>query len=76
MVILGSPGIVSTFMNLGLIDEYQLLVQPIVLGKGKPLFKDLKDRHNLKLLKTKKFNSGVVGLFYQPIAKPEELIYM
>ena len=69
MLIVGSANIVQQFTNLGLIDEYHLLVHPVVLGRGKPLFKDIKDRINLKLLKAKTFNSGVIGLYYQPIEK-------
>ena len=65
LVIVGGAGIASTFMNLGLIDEYQINVHPIVLGSGKPLFKDIKDRINLKLVKTKTYTSGVVGLHYE-----------
>jgi len=51
------------------IDEYRINVHPVVLGGRIPLFKDIKDRINLKLLKTKTFNSGVVGLHYQPDRK-------
>jgi dihydrofolate reductase len=65
MMIFGSGSIVSQLTNLGLIDEYQLMVNPIVLGKGKPLFKDIDDMIKLKLLGTKTFNSGVVRLQYQ-----------
>ena len=65
LVIFGSPGLTRTFMQLDLIDEYRLTVNPVVLGSGKPLFKDIKDRSNLKLLETKTFNSGVVGLHYE-----------
>jgi dihydrofolate reductase len=64
MVILGGAGLVSTFMNLGLIDEYHLIINPIILGEGKPLFKDLKERHQLKLIKTKTFRSGKVVLHF------------
>ena len=66
IVIYGSASIVQALMNLGLIDEYQLLIHPIVLGDGKSLFEDIKDRVNLKLLKTKPHPSGVVRLYYQP----------
>jgi dihydrofolate reductase len=72
MVIFGSGSIVSTFMQLGLIDEYRIIVDPVVLGNGKPLFKGIKDKHNLKLLKTKVLGSGVVILYYQPIRKEEK----
>ena len=65
LVIFGSPGLAQTFMQLDLIDEYRLTVNPVVLGSGKPLFKDIKDRSNLKLVETKTFNSGVVGLHYE-----------
>lgn len=47
-------------------DEFHLLVHPVVLAKGKPLFKNIKDRQNLKLVKTKTFINGVVLLRYQP----------
>jgi dihydrofolate reductase len=66
MVIFGSGSIVSTFMQLGLIDEYRIIVNPIVLGSGEPLFKGINDKQNLKLLKTRVFSSGIVILFYEP----------
>jgi len=66
MVIYGSASIVQALTNLGLIDEYQLLVYPVVLGGGKPLFKDINHKVNLKLVQTKTHPSGVVVLYYQP----------
>jgi len=69
MVIFGSGSIVSTLMQLGLIDEYRIIVNPVVLGNGKPLFKGINGKQNLKLLKTKVFGSGVVILYYQPMGK-------
>jgi dihydrofolate reductase len=71
MVIFGSGSIVTTFMQLGLIDEYRILVNPVVLGNGNPLFKGINDKQNLKLLKTRVLSSGVVILYYQPIGKEE-----
>jgi len=64
MVILGGATLVSSFVNLGLIDEYHLLVNPLVLGRGKPLFKDVKERQRLTLKNTKAFQSGKVLLHY------------
>src|SRR5712692_7181370 len=49
MVIFGSGSIVSTFTQLDLIDEYRIMVNPVVLGSGKPLFKGINDQLNLKL---------------------------
>ncbi|MEO8953884.1 MAG: dihydrofolate reductase family protein [Ktedonobacteraceae bacterium] len=66
MMIFGSGTLIEQLTNLGLIDEYQLMVNPVILGKGKPLFKDIKDRIHLKLVDTKTFNSGIVLLQYQP----------
>ena len=60
----GGAGLITTFIDLGLIDVYRLSVHPTVLGNGKPLFKDLKQRLNLKLADTKVFKSGVVQLVY------------
>jgi dihydrofolate reductase len=65
MVILGSGLIVQQLSNLGLIDEYQLMVHPVVLGAGKYLFNRV-NKMNLKLLDTRIFRSGKVFLTYQP----------
>jgi len=65
----GSPGLIAAFTQLGLIDEYQLGVQPIVLGNGLPLFKNIKDRVDLKLIKTKTFDCGAVMLYYESAKK-------
>jgi dihydrofolate reductase len=65
IVILGSGSIVQQLANLGLIDEYQLLVNPVILGSGKYLFNEVK-RMNLKLLETRSFGSGKVFLRYAP----------
>ncbi len=67
IAILGSGTIVQLLTNLRLIDEYWLLVNPIILGKGKPLFKDIKEKVNLKLLDVRKFDSGNVMLKYHPM---------
>ncbi len=65
MAILGSGSIVSLLAQRGLIDEYRIMVNPVVLGHGKPLFKGIRDRLNLKLIKAKTFKSGNVLLYYQ-----------
>ncbi|HEU5439394.1 MAG TPA: dihydrofolate reductase family protein [Ktedonobacterales bacterium] len=66
IVIYGSASLVSALTNLGLIDEYQVLVHPVVLGGGKPLFGDVNGQVTLKLVNTKTHPSGVVLLTYQP----------
>jgi dihydrofolate reductase len=66
ITILGNGTIVQQLANFGLIDEYQLLVVPVVLGVGKSLFKDVK-KMNLKLLDARTFRNGIVLLRYQPI---------
>jgi dihydrofolate reductase len=65
-ILVGSPGLIVAFTQLDLIDEYQLCIHPIVLGKGLPLFKNIQDRIDLQLLKTKTFASGVVAFYYVP----------
>jgi dihydrofolate reductase len=62
----GGASLVTTFINLGLIDEYRLSVHPVVLGSGKPLFIDMNQRIELNLVDIRKFTSGVVQLCYHP----------
>ena len=64
-ILVGSPGLIVALAQLDLIDEYQLSVQPTVLGSGLPLFRNIKDRIDLKLLKTKTFGCGAVVLYYE-----------
>jgi len=64
MYVVGGATLVSSLMNLGLIDELRLMVNPLVLGGGKALFKDVKKRHALKLVRAKPLTSGKVGLTY------------
>jgi dihydrofolate reductase len=64
MLVIGSSEIVQQFSRLGLIDEYHLLVHPVILGEGIPLFNNLKEMQKLKLFGSKQFSNGVVGLFY------------
>ena len=68
-ILVGSPGLIVALTQLDLIDEYQLSVQPTVLGSGLPLFKNVRDRIDLKLLKTKTFGCGAVTLYYEPTKK-------
>jgi dihydrofolate reductase len=65
MMIFGSPKLTHSFMRMNLIDEYRLNVNPVVLGSGIPFFENIDHTIDLRLLKTKKFNSGVVGFFYE-----------
>ncbi|NUO02918.1 MAG: dihydrofolate reductase [Saprospiraceae bacterium] len=66
MVILGSGSIVSQLAQEGLIDEYQFVVNPIVLGKGRTLFDGLKEKLTLKLTRSRTFGNGKVFLCYEP----------
>ena len=68
-MIAGSPGLIVALTLLGLIDEYQLCVHPVILGKGLPLFKNIIDKIHLKLIKTKTVGGGAVILYYEPVKK-------
>jgi dihydrofolate reductase len=65
LVLFGGVGIAQTFMQHGFIDEYRLVVHPVLLGSGKSLFQDIKNRIHLKLVNTKAFRSGAILLHYQ-----------
>jgi len=64
-ILVGSPSLIVALTQLDLIDEYQLAVQPTILGAGLPLFKNIKDRINLKLFKTRTFSCGAIALYYE-----------
>ena len=73
MAILGSGTIVSQLtqerlIQERLIDEYQIVVNPVVLGAGRTLFDGVKEKLRLKLTKTQAFNNGNVLLCYEPVA--------
>jgi dihydrofolate reductase len=66
MLVFGSAALVDTLLEHDLIDEYRIMVFPVVVGSGKRLFKDGLDTKVLKLVDTKVFGSGVVVLTYEP----------
>ena len=70
MTILGSGSIVSQFADQGLIDEYQIMVDPVALGGGVPAFRNITRPLNLRLTGTQAFSSGVVLLSYEPADSP------
>lgn len=61
----GGASLIKTFIRSGLIDVYRMSVHPVALGAGKPLFENLQERLNLKLINTNVFKSGVVQLIYE-----------
>lgn len=67
LLVNGGHGLGSTLVQLGLVDEYHFLVQPIVAGRGPQLLGGIRDRLDLKLTGTKHFDSGAVLLRYTPV---------
>ena len=68
MVIFGSGMIVAQLAQTSLIDEYQIVVDPVVLGKGRTMFDGLKEKLTFKLKTSRTFDNGNVLLCYEPIA--------
>ena len=66
IAILGSGSIVAQLASAGLIDEYQIVVNPIVLGSGRTLFEGVGKKLNLKLTSSRAFSNGNVVLGYEP----------
>jgi dihydrofolate reductase len=60
----GGAALTASFLNMGLVDELWLSVHPILLGGGKPLFPDIKNRTYLHLLESKTYSTGLVSLKY------------
>lgn len=65
-MLVGSRSLIIQLMKLGLVDEFQLCIHPVIAGSGLPLFENLNDRLTLKLAKTKTFSSGAVVMYYEP----------
>ena len=69
MLVYGSPDLVDELLRHQLVDEYRLLVYPVILGSGKRMFRDRIDTHYLRLVESRTFTSGVVLLRYVPDAE-------
>jgi dihydrofolate reductase len=69
IAILGSSDLTASLLQTGLLDEVRIMVNPVVLGAGKSVFRTAGERAALKLLKSTRFNSGNVLLYYQPAAR-------
>ena len=67
LTVLGSGSIVTQFAASGLFDEYQIMVDPVILGSGTNIFKNISNKLRLKLISTRAFHSGVVLLCYRPM---------
>jgi dihydrofolate reductase len=66
IILLGSSNLCVTLLEEGLLDELRIMINPVAIGEGTSLFKGIKNKLNLKLLKTKTFNSGNILLYYNP----------
>lgn len=69
MTILGSGTIVTQLSDAGLIDDYMIMVDPIILGEGTPMFNGMKNKLNLKLTESKRLKSGAVMNTYSRVAE-------
>lgn len=69
MAVFGSADLLSTLMQMDLVDEHRVMVNPLLLGKGNPLFKNMDEKIDLRLVKTRTFQSGNVLLYYEPVRK-------
>jgi dihydrofolate reductase len=72
IVIHGSPQLVQTLIEHDLVDEYRLMVFPVVLGTGKRLFGETSDKKSLRLVDSKVVGSGVTILIYQPAGETKD----
>jgi dihydrofolate reductase len=71
LAIFGSANLAANLLQMGLVDELRIMVNPVILGDGHPLFKDIHERLKLKLLRTRTFRSGNVLLCYRPLKDVE-----
>ncbi len=66
MIIFGSSDLTVTLGQMGLVDEYRIMVNPVFLGSGRPFLNGFEGKQSLKLLKTQAFKNGNVLLYYRP----------
>ncbi len=66
-ILVGSRSLIIELLKLGLIDEFQLMIYPVIAGEGMKLFEYIQDRVLLKLIRTKTFGSGAILLYYEPV---------
>lgn len=66
IIILGSNSLCVSLMQAGLVDEFQIVVNPVALGEGTPLFKGLPKKADVTLIETRRFKSGTILLTYRP----------
>lgn len=67
IAVLGSNNLCVTLLELGLLDELRIMVNPVVIGKGTPLFANIKDRHSFELSSQRIFHNGNILLTYTPV---------
>ena len=68
IVIMGSGSVVAQLADAGLIDEYQIVLNPVVVGNGRTLFEGVKKKLPMRLANSRTFSNGNVVLFYEPMA--------
>ena len=69
IVMFGSPSVAHTLIRENLIDDYWLFINPVIIGQGIPLFKNVKNITRIKLKKSITFSPGVIGLHYQKVSR-------
>ena len=69
LAVFGSANLLSSLMQMNLVDEHRVMVNPVLIGSGTPLFRNIDQKVNLKLVKTRTFKSGNMLLYYQPDKK-------
>jgi dihydrofolate reductase len=67
ILIFGSPSASNSLLNLGLVDEFWIFVNPVLLGQGIPLFRNISESIKLSMIETRKFDTGVIALHYEKL---------
>jgi dihydrofolate reductase len=66
IMVFGGAGVIASVRKAGLVDEYRVIVHPVVLGRGTPLFTDVSERFSLRHTRTTRFVMGLDLLYYEP----------
>ena len=70
IITFGSPTLIQSLTNANLIDEFRVLIHPVIVGEGQPLFRNIRERKDLRLRQVRTFERGAILIHYETVTQP------